>query len=63
MPAVAIVNVEFLPVIATPPTVDVNAIALPEVPFVLVIPIVSADPTFVIKLIALAVLSLETIAI
>ena len=31
-PAVAIVNVEFLPVIATPPTVDVNAIALSLVP-------------------------------
>ena len=43
-PAVAIVNVEFFPVIATPPTVDVNSIAASPVPCELVTTIVSFEP-------------------
>ena len=43
-PAVAIVNVEFFPVMATPPTVDVNSIAASPVPCVFVTTIVSLEP-------------------
>ena len=49
-PAVSIERVEVLsPVIETPPTVDVNAIAALSVPLVLVKVIVSANPTLVVN--------------
>ena len=51
-PAVAIVNVEVFPVIATPPAVDVNAIAASPVPCVFVTTIVSLEPWLVVMEIA-----------
>ena len=60
-PAVAIVNVEFFPVMATPPTVDVNSIAASPVPCVFVTTIVSLEPWLVVIEIAFASFVLDTI--